>query len=52
MLIYVYETNTGILLAYAIPWSVEAHASNQPYSGQLILWARDQFSTAIKRPGE
>jgi hypothetical protein len=49
-LVYVYETSTGVLLVYALPWSVEAHAANQPSGGQLILWARDQFSTAIKRP--
>lgn len=49
-LIYVYETNTGVMLVYAIPWSMEAHAANQPSGGPLILWARDQFSSAIKRP--
>ena len=49
-LVYVAETNTGILLAYAIPWSKEMHAANQPHGGPLILWAGDVFSTAIKRP--
>jgi hypothetical protein len=48
-LVYVAETNTGVLLAYAIPWSKEAHAANQPHGGPLILWAGDLFSTAIKR---
>lgn len=49
-LVYVAETNTGILLAYAIPWSKEMHAANQPHGGPLILWAGDVFSTAVKRP--
>jgi hypothetical protein len=49
-LIYVAETNTGILLAYAVPWSQGAHAADQPHGGRLVLWAGDLFSTAIKRP--
>ncbi|NLY01280.1 MAG: hypothetical protein GXY83_34755 [Rhodopirellula sp.] len=49
-LVYVAETNTGILLAYAVPWSKEKHSANQPDYGALKLWAGDQFSTAIKRP--
>ncbi|NUQ66228.1 MAG: hypothetical protein HUU20_27525 [Pirellulales bacterium] len=49
-MVYVAESNTGILLAYAIPWSKELHSSNRPHFGKLILWAGDQFSTAIKRP--
>ncbi len=49
-LVYVAETNTGILLAYAVPWSKEKHSANQPDYGVLKLWAGDQFSTAIKRP--
>ena len=47
--LYVAEANTGIVLAYVIPWSPEAHSANQPDSGKLILWAGEQFSTAVLR---
>lgn len=46
-LIYVAETNTGIVLAYAVPWDQGAHASNVPSGGQLVLWAGEQFSTVL-----
>ncbi len=49
-LIYVAETNTGVVLAYAVPWSAEDHSANRASGGKLILWAYDQFSTAVKRP--
>ncbi len=48
--LYVAETNTGIVLAYLIPWSLEAHSSNRPDAGKLILWAGEQFSSAVLRP--
>ena len=48
--IYVAEINTGIVLAYAVPWDQSAHAANQPSGGELILWAGEQFTTAIVRP--
>ena len=49
-LIYVAETNTGVVLAYAVPWSSEDHMANRTSGGKLILWAYDQFSSAVKRP--
>ncbi len=47
--IYVAEANTGIVLVYVIPWSPQAHASNQPVADSLVLWASDRFSTAVVR---
>ncbi|GAB4139514.1 hypothetical protein [Thermopirellula anaerolimosa] len=47
--IYVAETNTGVVLAYAIPWSPESHSANRPFSSPLQLWAADQFSTVVLR---
>jgi hypothetical protein len=47
--VYIAEANTGIVLAYVIPWSPQAHASNQPVTDSLILWAGDRFSSAVVR---
>jgi hypothetical protein len=49
--IYVAETNTGIVMAYVVPWSSEDASANRPFAGQLLLWAADQFTTALVRPG-
>ncbi|RMG04227.1 MAG: hypothetical protein D6741_01295 [Planctomycetota bacterium] len=48
--VYVAETNTGIVLAYAVPWSPENHAANRPFAQPLTLWAADQFSSVVLRP--
>ena len=48
-LVYVAEVNTGIVLAYVVPWNQSAHAANQPQSGPLELWAGDRFGTAVLR---
>ncbi len=47
--VYVAELNTGIVLAYVIPWNQSAHAANQPQSGPMELWASDRFGTAVIR---
>ncbi|MCS7238788.1 MAG: hypothetical protein NZ899_11045 [Thermoguttaceae bacterium] len=47
--VYVAELNTGIVLAYVVPWNQSAHAANQPQGGSLELWASDRFATAIIR---
>lgn len=47
--VYVAEMNTGIVLAYVVPWNASAHAANQPQSGPLELWASDRFAAAIIR---
>lgn len=48
-MVYVTETNTGIVLAYMVPWSPERHSANQPFSTPLQLWAAEQFSTVVLR---
>lgn len=48
--IYVAETNTGIVMAYVVPWSSEDASSNRPFAGPLLLWTADQFTTAMVRP--
>lgn len=48
--VYIAETNTGVVLAYAVPWSPEAHAANRPMRQGLTLWAADQFSSVVLRP--
>lgn len=47
--VYVAETNTGIVMAYAIPWSTQDASANRPFAGPLVLWAADQFTTAVVR---
>ena len=47
--VYVAEANTGIVMAYILPWDQAAHAANQPTGGRLTLWAGEQFTTAVIR---
>jgi hypothetical protein len=46
-LVYVAEANTGVILAYALPWNPNAHIANQPFRQPLLLWAADKLATAI-----
>lgn len=48
-IVYVAETNTGIVMAYVIPWSTQDAAANRVSGGPLLLWAADQFSSAVVR---
>lgn len=48
--VYVAETNTGIVMAYAVPWSRESYSADKPFTAQLILKAGQQFSAAMLRP--
>lgn len=48
-LVYVAETNTGVVMAYLLPWDQSAHKANQPSGGKLVRWAGDQFTTALIR---
>jgi len=48
-LVYVAETNTGVLLAYVLHWNSNLHSSDVPYNAVLQLWAIDRFSTALVR---
>ncbi len=50
--VYVAEANTGIVMTYAIPWSLQAHTSNQPLRMPMTLWAADVFPTAVIRAEE
>ena len=45
--LYVAETTTGIVLTYLLPWNRQSHLANMPYSGQLIPWWSEQFTTAL-----
>jgi hypothetical protein len=47
--VYVAETNTGIVMAYVIPWSPQDASANRISGGQMLLWTADQFSSAIVR---
>jgi len=47
--VYVAETNTGIVLAYVVPWSPDDHNTNRPVSAPMTLWAGEQFTTAVIR---
>ncbi len=48
-MVFVAETNTGVVMAYAVPWSREAHSANKPFQAQLIPWAGKQFGAAMIR---
>ena len=50
--VYVAEANTGIVMTYLLPWSVQMHTSNQPLRMPMTLWAADQFPTAVIRAQE
>ncbi len=49
-MIYVAETNTGVVMAYAVPWSREAYSANKLFQAKLIPWAGQQFGAAMLRP--
>jgi hypothetical protein len=51
-LVYIAEANTGILLAYALPWSNTAHKANRRLHQPMVPWVADQFATAVLRPEE
>ena len=51
-LVYVAEVNSGLLLAYMIPWSTNLHESNKPYQGQLVLWNAMPMVTGAIRDRE
>ena len=42
--VYVAETNTGIVMAYGLPWDQSKHASNVPEQEQLRFLTGYQFS--------
>jgi hypothetical protein len=46
-LVYIAEANTGIILAYALPWNPNAHLANQPFRSPLLLWSADKLATAL-----
>ncbi len=48
--IYVLETTTGVVLAYAVPWSSSDHQSNRPSAAPLILWGADRIASPLARP--
>jgi hypothetical protein len=45
--LYVAETNTGIVLAYLIPWDRNAHLADRDAADMLRLWTGDQFAAAL-----
>jgi len=45
--LYVAETNTGILLAYLLPWDANAHKANIPSGARLTPWTGEQVTTAL-----
>jgi len=49
--IYVAETNTGIVMAYVLPWDSSSHASNIPKEGQLVPLTGYQFSAPVIAAG-
>jgi hypothetical protein len=49
--IYVAETNTGIVMAYGLPWDQSKHASNVPDQEQLIFLTGYQFSAPVIAAG-
>lgn len=50
--VYVAEANTGIVMTYVLPWSLQMHSTNQPLRMPMQLWAADQFPTAVVRAAE
>jgi hypothetical protein len=50
--VHVAEANTGIVLTYVLPWSMQMHSASQPLRMPMTLWAAQQFSTAVIRPQE
>jgi hypothetical protein len=45
--IYVAETNTGIVMAYVLPWNASSHLANVNEAGTLIPWAGYAFSAPV-----
>ena len=50
--IYVAEANTGIVMTYAVPWSMQMHSANQVLQMPMTLWAAQQLPTAVLRAEE
>jgi hypothetical protein len=46
-MVYVAETNSGIVLAYVIPWDQHKHNGNMMEAGTLVYWAGDLFTTPL-----
>jgi hypothetical protein len=49
--VYVAETNTGIVMAYGLPWDQSKHASNVPDQEQLVFLTGYQFSAPVIAAG-
>ena len=45
--VYVAETNTGIVMVYGLPWDASKHAANMPEQEQLIPLTGYQFTAPI-----
>jgi hypothetical protein len=50
--VYVVEANTGLIMTYALQWSLQAHSANQRIELPLTLWAAEKFATAAIRSEE
>lgn len=48
--VYVAETNTGIVMAYLVPWSPQDASANRAFASPLVLWTADHFTSAVVRP--
>ena len=49
-IVYVLETNTGVILAYAVPWQRELFSADKPFYMQpMQLRARQQFGSTLLR---
>jgi hypothetical protein len=44
--VYVVETHSGMVLAYAMPWSSSLRSSGAPFRSKFELWTADQLPTA------
>lgn len=47
--VFVAETNTGIVMAYVVPYNPSAHGAGQLHRDRMTPWATQQFSTAVFR---
>lgn len=45
--VYVAETNTGIVMAYVMPWDSSAYSANRPSGGPLVRRAIGQFTVPL-----
>jgi hypothetical protein len=50
--VHVAEANTGIVMTYVLPWSLQMHNSGQPLRMPMTLWAADRFPTAVIRAAQ